>query len=95
MSGLQVGGGSMEAMGMAIETLISEFRQQLHGRLTDRQRVIDQLLDLRLVSEGRPEFRSAVDALLGSVPGLTVVETDWWRLELDRLAAVYDAAPVA
>lgn len=85
----------MEAMNIAIETLIGEFREQLDGRLTDRQRIIDQLLDLRLVSSESPEFQGEVDALLGNVPGLTVVETSWWEHQLDRLSATASAAPVA
>lgn len=85
----------MEAMNIAIETLIGEFREQLDGRLTDRQRIIDQLLDLRLVSSERPEFKGEVDALLGNVPGLTVVETSWWEHQLDRLSDTASAAPVA
>lgn len=85
----------MEAMSLAIDTLIHEFRSQLDGRLTDRQRIIDHLLDLRLVSGEHPALRAEVDGLLANVPGLTVVETTWWRDELDRLAQVLDAAPVA
>jgi hypothetical protein len=85
----------MEAMSIAIETLIDEFREQLDGRLTDRQRIIDHLLDLRLVSGEHPELRTEVDGLLGNVPGLTVVETQWWRDQLDRLSGVAAAAPVA
>lgn len=85
----------MEAMSIAIETLIEEFRDQLDGRLTDRQRIIDHLLDLRLVSGEQPALRSEIDGLLGNVPGLTVVETEWWREQLDRLSTVAGAAPVA
>jgi hypothetical protein len=85
----------MEAMSIAIETLIEEFQDQLDGRLTDRQRIIDSLLDLRLVSGEHPGLRSEVDGLLGNVPGLTVVETQWWREQLDRLAGVAAATPVA
>ena len=85
----------MEAMSMAIETLIEEFRASLSGRLTDRQRIVDALLDLRLVSGEHPALRSEVDGLLANVPGLTVVETTWWREQLDRLGAVASATPVA
>lgn len=84
----------MEAMSIAIETLIEEFRDQLDGRLTDRQRIIDHLLDLRLVSGEHPAMRGEVDHLLANVPGLTVVETQWWREQLDRLGEVADAAAV-
>jgi hypothetical protein len=85
----------MEAMSIAIETLIEEFRDQLDGRLTDRQRIIDHLLDLRLVSGEQPALQSEIDGLLGNVPGVTVVETEWWRQQLDRLSDVAEAAPVA
>jgi hypothetical protein len=85
----------MEAMSIAIETLIEEFRDQLDGRLTDRQRIIDHLLDIRLVSGEQPALRAEIDSLLANVPGLTVVETQWWREQLDHLSAVADAAPVA
>jgi hypothetical protein len=85
----------MEAMSIAIETLIEEFRDQLDGRLTDRQRIIDHLLDLRLVSGEQPALQSEIDGLLGNVPGVTVVETEWWRQQLDRLSDMAEAAPVA
>lgn len=84
----------MEAMSIAIETLIDEFKTQLDGRLTDRQRVIDHLLDLRLVSGDHPALQGEVDQVLANVPGLTVVETQWWRTQLDRLSDTADAAPV-
>ena len=85
----------MEAMSIAIDTLIEEFRDRLDGRLTDRQRIIDSLLDLRLVSGEQPALRSEIDGLLANVPGLTVVETQWWREQLDNLEAVANSAPVA
>jgi hypothetical protein len=85
----------MEAMNIAIETLIGEYRAQLDGRLTDRGRIVDHLLDLRLVSGESPVFQAEVDALLANVPGLTVVETTWWAEQLDRLSALADATPVA
>lgn len=85
----------MDAMTIAIETMIDEFKVQLDGRLTDRQRIIDHLLDLRLVSAEHPVLLAEVDRLLANVPGLTVVETSWWSSELERLSAVVAAAPVA
>ena len=85
----------MDAMSIAIETLIEEFRAQLNGRLTDRQRIVDALLDLRLESGEHPAFRSEVDGLLANIPGLTVVETTWWQEQLDRLSGVASATPVA
>jgi hypothetical protein len=85
----------MEAMSIAIDTLIDEFREQIDGRLTDRGRVIDHLLDLRLVSGENPSMRTEVDELLANVPGLTVVETAWWSETLDRLSDVNEATPVS
>lgn len=84
----------MAAMSIAIETLIDEFKAQLDGRLTDRQRIIDHLLDLRLASDEEPALKGEVDHLLANVPGLTVVETAWWRTQLDRLSDAADATPV-
>ena len=56
--------------------------------------VVDGLLDLRNVVEGAD--RLVVDALLGSVPGVNVVESNWWLRQLDGLRDVFgdDASEV-
>lgn len=65
---------------------IAELRAQLDGKLVDRNRVIDHLLDFRLDAE-TDEARATVDRLLSSVPGLTVVESTWWSDALDEIEA--------
>ena len=75
-----------------LDNLIAELQNAIEGQLLDKGRVIDNLLDLRLAAEDNPAALAAVDALLGSVPGKSVVETSWWR---EALTGLSDAASPA
>ena len=69
---------------IAIDERIATLRAAIHGQLSDRNRVIDHLLDLRLDYDA-PGIVAVIDDLLSDVPGLTVVENEWWTAALDRL----------
>ena len=73
-----------------LKARVGELRSAISGQLSDRNRVIDHLLDLRLESES-PGLVATIDELLADVPGLTVVENTWWVGALDKLEAA--AAP--
>lgn len=67
-----------------INARVAELRSAMSGQLSDRNRIIDHLLDFRLDSDS-PGFISTIDELLSEVPGLTVVENTWWSGALDKL----------
>jgi hypothetical protein len=70
---------------IAISKRIATLRAAIDGQLSDRNRIIDHLLDLRLEFEA-PGLVAVIDELLSDVPGLTVVENEWWAASLDRLS---------
>lgn len=76
-----------------VASLITQFRSEIHGQLSDRRRVMDHLLDLRLEVENHPAVVAEVDRLLGELPGLTTVENDWWTEGLDALDRALAALP--
>lgn len=78
-------------MSTPFETLIEELVTAADGEVIDKSRVIDRLLDLRNAAAS-PALVEAVDQLLGSVPGRTMVTTEWWRESLEnlRIAAVIE-----
>jgi hypothetical protein len=79
---------------VVVESLIQQFRSGIDGQLSDKKRVIDHLLDVRLVATDRPAVVAEVDRLLTDTPGLTTVENTWWSQALDdleRAAAVVPA----
>ncbi|MEM7321658.1 MAG: hypothetical protein AAF531_01110 [Actinomycetota bacterium] len=78
-----------------VETLIEQFLDGVSGQLSDRNRVIDLLLDLRLAAADRPAVRTEVDRLLADVPGLTTVENDWLRTALAGVSTAAAAVPTA
>lgn len=78
-----------------VETLIEQFLDGIDGQLSDKSRVIDQLLDIRLAAADRPAVLAEVDLLLANVPGLTTVENDWLRSALDRVSKAAAAVPTA
>lgn len=77
-----------------LDNLIAELKNDIEGQLVDKGRVIDHLLDLRLAAEGNSTAMAAVDALLASVPGKSVVETSWWSEALTGLEDAVAPAPV-
>lgn len=80
-----------------LETTIRELRATIDGEVLSRSRVIDALLDLRLDASGNPDVVGLVDQALAGVPGKNLVQTDWWREQLDllELVAMNPAEPVA
>lgn len=68
-----------------VETLIAQFRTEVTGSLSDRNRVVDALLDVRLAASNRPTVLVEVDRLLSELPGLTVVPNSWWMSALGHL----------
>ena len=63
---------------------VAEMRAAINGQLSDKSRIVNHLLDIRLDSQA-PGIVAVVDELLIEMPGLTVVENSWWRTALDRL----------
>ena len=76
-----------------VESLIQQFRSGIRGQLSDKKRVIDHLLDLRLAAGDRQAIVAEVDRLLTDTPGLTTVENTWWSQALDDLERAADAVP--
>lgn len=77
-----------------IVNLIEEFKSSISGQLVDRGRVVDQLLDLRLVAHDQPHLTALLDEVLTGLPGRNVVEAAWWSETLDRLALAATPQPV-
>ncbi|HSL57888.1 MAG TPA: hypothetical protein VK866_08615 [Acidimicrobiales bacterium] len=74
----------------AVVAAIDRIRASLDGELVDRSRVVDHLLDLRLLAADDGATLStvaAVDQLLVDLPGRTLVERTWVDDALTRLAA--------
>jgi len=69
----------------AISERLAVLRAAIDGQLSDRNRIIDHLLDMRL-DFASPGIVAVIDELLSDVPGLTVVENEWWAGALDRLS---------
>lgn len=77
-----------------IETMIEQFRSDINGQLSDKRRVTDHLLDIRLEATDRPSLVAETDRLLAEMPGLTTVENEWWRAALDDLDEALSAVPI-
>ncbi len=78
-----------------IESQIKTLQDQIDGLLVDRGRIIDNLLDLRLDAADRADFVGKIDEVLRDVPGLTVVESQWWTETLDELLDMAAKVPAA
>ena len=76
-----------------VESLIEQFRSNIDGQLSDKSRVIDHLLDLRLEVADRPGVVAEIDRLLADVPGLTTVENSGWSAALDDLELALAVVP--
>ncbi len=73
--------------------MIEQFRSNIDGELSDKSRVTDHLLDMRLASADRQNVVAEIDRLLADVPGLTTVENTWWSLALDDLERALAVVP--
>ena len=71
-----------------IHGLINELLDAIDGQLTSRSRVVDGLLDLRLLSGSGSDLARRVDELLGDIPGLNTVPNSWWLDRLGELRAL-------
>ncbi|NNF54920.1 MAG: hypothetical protein HKN03_10810 [Acidimicrobiales bacterium] len=86
---------NMEAVTIEHSELIqrvAEMRAAINGQLSDKGRIVDHLLDIRLDFEAAG-IVAIIDELLVEMPGLTVVENSWWTTALDRLQLA--ASPTA
>ncbi len=77
----------------AISEHIAGLKAAIDGQLSDKNRIIDHLLDMRL-DFGTPGIVAVIDELLADVPGLTVVENEWWSGALDRLSKASEPSGV-
>ncbi len=82
-----------------VESLVAGMRASVQGELTSRNKVVDDLLDLRLASRDNAATLAVVDRLLGELPGRTTVTNAWWLealLEIERTprAPMVAAAPI-
>lgn len=77
----------------AISEHIAGLKAAIDGQLSDKNRIIDHLLDIRL-EFGTPGIVAVIDELLSDVPGLTVVENEWWSGALDRLSKASEPSGV-
>lgn len=64
-------------------------------KLIDRSKVIDGLLDLRLVATGSPRLVSTIDDLLRTAPGKSLVEAAWFNDMLARMTEMAEPAVAA
>jgi hypothetical protein len=78
-------------MSTQFESLIESTISAINGEVVDKSRVADRLLDLRNDAES-PALVEAVDELLRTIPGRSMVATTWWREALEglRIAAVIE-----
>jgi len=72
-----------------ITELVDRLLDAIDGELTSRSRVVDGLLDLRLVAADLPDIVAQVDERLATVPGSTTVTNHWW---MEALADLRSAA---
>lgn len=68
--------------------LINELLDGIDGQLSSRSRVIDGLLDLRLLAPASSALQERIDELLSGVPGLTTVPNGWWLDRLEELRSL-------
>jgi len=68
-----------------IETLIQELRTGIDGEVSDKARITDHLLDLRLAANSSPALVAEIDGVLADIPGRTTVANGWWQTVLDQL----------
>jgi hypothetical protein len=73
--------------------MIEQFRANIDGQLSDKRRVTDHLLDVRLAAADLPAVIAETDRLLADMPGLTTVENTWWAAALDDLEQALSPVP--
>jgi len=65
------------------------------SQLVSRSKVIDHLLDVRLMADTNADLVSRVDRVLSQVPGVTVVSLIWWRSTLADLHEISKPSSIA
>lgn len=73
--------------------MIEQFRANIDGQLSDKRRVTDHLLDVRLATADQPAVIVEIDRLLTDMPGLTTVENTWWSEALDEIERALTVVP--
>ncbi len=73
--------------------MIEQFRANIDGQLSDKRRVTDHLLDVRLAAADLPAVIVETDRLLTDMPGLTTVENTWWADALDSIERALSVVP--
>jgi len=58
--------------------------------LVSRSLVIDRLLDLRSLSSSSSMLMNETAHLLSNIPGVNVVESEWWNTTARRLLDLVD-----
>jgi hypothetical protein len=66
------------------DATVSRLLRTVDGQVLDRWSAVDQLLDLR-ASTDRPQIQHEVDEALRTMPGRSLVTTEWWVATLHRL----------
>lgn len=74
---------------------IDRLLDAIDGELMSRSRVVDGLLDLRLVGAEVSPFVTAIDEALTAIPGRTTVTSEWWMTTLADLRDTATTAQVA
>ena len=69
----------------ALLDLVNGLGAAVDGEVMSRSRVVDALLDLRLLATERDDLVERIDEALRSVPGVTATPADWWSSRLDQL----------
>lgn len=64
---------------------IAIHRETISGEYTSATRIIDALLDLRLMAADMPALTELIDSMMAEVPGWFVATNVWWTEQLDRI----------
>ena len=77
----------VDGVGVAALHVIDGFERPNHDGLVSHQAVVNALLDLRNVLDG--PGRTLIDHLLVTVPGVNVVDSNWWLDQIDALEDLF------
>lgn len=88
----------MEGVGERMTMTLNELQAKvalaesaINGEFSSTGRVVDELLDLRLVATGRPLVINRIDRAIREVPGRTLVPNNWWRAQLHSISQMLPA----
>lgn len=78
---------SDDALYQDLQTQTEQFANEIAGPTISRAEIVDRLLDLRNLGHGRDlGLELTVDDMLQSIPGCSVVSSEWWMSCLADLA---------